>query len=86
MIYTRRENQRSFFQETTEEKVHNLKEFISMARQVYVTPKDLDRYGLTRGCKKCDHERNYGPGRTSAAHSKICRDRIMKEVAKTDKG
>ena len=57
-----------------------------MARQVYITPKDLARYGLTRGCKKFDHERNYGPGMTSAAHSNICRDRIMKELAKTDEG
>ena len=66
------------FREKTDEKVENLKELISLARQVYIKPKDLERYGLTRGCKKCDHERNYGPGRTSAAHSKICRDRIMK--------
>ena len=55
-----------------------------MARQVYVKPEDLERYGLTRDCKKCDHECNYGPGRTSVAHFKICIDRIMKELAKTD--
>ena len=55
-----------------------------MARQVYIQPKNLERYGLTRGCKKCDHERNYGPRRTSAAHSKTCRDRILKKLAKTD--
>ena len=57
-----------------------------MAGQVYIKPKDLERYGLTRGCNKCDHERNYGPGRTSAAHFNICRDRIMKELAKTNEG
>ena len=69
------------FRETTDEKVEHPKELISMARQVYIKPKYLERYGLARGCEKCDHERNYGPTRTSAAHSKICRDRIMKEVA-----
>ena len=46
------------FREETEEKVENPKELIPMARQVYIKPKDLERYGLTRGCKKCDHERN----------------------------
>ena len=67
------------FKEKKDEKVEGtFKELISMARQVYITPKDLEKFGLTRGCRKCDHERTYGPGRTSAAHSKICRDRIMR--------
>ena len=74
------------FQEKTDEKVENPKELISMARHVYIKPNDLERYGLTRGCKKFDHARNYGAGRTSPAHSKISRDRIMKELAKTDQG
>ena len=74
------------FREKTGEKVEAPEQLISMARQVYIKPKDIERYGLTRGCKKCDHERTYGPGRTSAPHSKICRDRIMKELAKTDEG
>ena len=53
---------------------------------MYIKPKDLERYGLIRECNKCDHERNYGPGRTAAGHSNICRERIMKELAKTDEG
>ena len=74
-----RENQRLSFEKKTEKKANNPKELISMARQVYIKPKDIERHGLTRGCKQCDHERNYGPGRTAAAHSKICRVRITKE-------
>ena len=56
-----------------------------MAWQVYTKPADIERYGLTRDCKKCNHERNYGPGRTSAGHSKLCRDRIMNGSSKTQK-
>jgi hypothetical protein len=74
------------FREKNDEQIANPKELISMARQVYIKPKDLERYGLTRKCKKCDHERAYCPGRTSAAHSKVCRVRIMKELAKTEEG
>ena len=74
------------FREETDEKVGNPKELISMARQVHIKPKDLERYGLTRGCKKCDLERLYGPVRTSAAHSNTGRDTIMKELAKTGAG
>ena len=74
------------FREKNGEQMANPKELISMARQVYIKPKDLERYGLTRGYKKCDHERAYGPGRTSAAQSKVCRGRIMKELAKTEEG
>ena len=45
------------FREKIGEKVENPKELISMARQACTKPKDLERYGLTRGCKKCNHER-----------------------------
>ena len=48
-----------------------------MACQVYIKPADIERYGFTRDCNKCDHERNYGPGRTSAGHTKLCMDRSM---------
>ena len=53
------------FREETGEKVENLEQLISMARQVYIKSRDIQMYGLTRGCKTCDHEHNYGPGRTS---------------------
>ena len=28
---------------------------VVMGRQVYVKNADIERYGLTRSCKKCDH-------------------------------
>ena len=74
------------FREMTLEKVEKPEQLISMARQVYIKPKDIQRYGLTRGCKECGRELNYGPRRKSAPHSKTCRERIMKELAKTDEG
>ena len=64
----------------------NFKPKVVLARSVYIKPSDIDKYGLTRGCVKCDHERDYGPNRTSKGHSKICRDRIMAELAKTPEG
>ena len=67
-------------------KAENPQQLISLARQVYIKPKDIERYGLARGCNKFDHERNVGPGRTPAAPPKVCRDRIMTELAKTDEG
>ena len=42
--------------------------------------------GLTRGCPKCDHEIEYGPGRTSRPHSQVCKNRIVSELAKTAEG
>ena len=54
--------------------------------QVHIKPSDIERFGSTRGCPKCDHELNYGPGRTSKGNSKKCRDRFMGELAKTAEG
>ena len=39
------------FREKIDEKAENPKELISMARQVFIKPKNLERYGLTRGCR-----------------------------------
>ena len=36
------------FRQKNDETISNPKELISMARQVYIKPKDLERYGLTR--------------------------------------
>ena len=59
---------------------------IAVARQVYIKASDLDEFGLTRGCPRCDHQLKYGPGRTSKPHSQQCRARIMGELAKTVSG
>ena len=74
------------FREKKEEAHEEPMRKVVMARQVYIKPADIEKYGLTRGCKKCDHKRLYGPGRTSAGHSKLCRDRIMNEMSKTPEG
>ena len=57
-----------------------------VARQVHIKPHDIETHGYTKGCPKCDHERNYGPGRSSRLHSQACRERIMAELAKTPQG
>ena len=62
------------FREKTGEKVDNPEQLIPMARQVYIKPKDIQRYGFTRGCRKYDQELNDGPGRMSAPYSKTCRE------------
>ena len=48
---------------------------VALSQQVYIKPSDIEKYGLNRGCPKCDHVLNCGPGRTSKGHSKKCRDR-----------
>ena len=74
------------FRERTEDVHEEPPRKVVMVRQVYIKPADIKKHGLTRGCKKCDHERLYGPGRTSAGHSKLCRDRIINEMSKTPEG
>lgn len=57
-----------------------------LARRIYIGKKDLERFGRTAGCPKCDHELRYGPGRTTANHSEECRRRIELELAKSEEG
>ena len=71
------------FRETKEEGEEEPQRQFVLARQVYIESADIEKYGLTRGCNKCHHEPNYGPGRTSAGHSKVCRGRIVNEMSKT---
>ena len=59
---------------------------IIIAWQPYLKSSDFVKYGLTRGCPKCDHEINYGPWRTSKPHSQTCRKRTLAEIAKTPEG
>ena len=58
----------------------------TLARQTYIRACDLEEFGLTRGCPRCDHELTYGPNRTSKPHSQACRARIMAEMTKTEAG
>ena len=41
---------------------------MALSRAVYIKPEDLTKFGLIRGCPKCDHQIAYGPGRTSKPH------------------
>ena len=59
---------------------------MAIARRLYVKASDIEEFGYTRGCPKCDHALEYGPGRTSKPYSKRCWDRIMGELAKTAAG
>ena len=56
------------------------------SRKIYIKGEDIRVYGYTVGCAKCDHERRYGPGRTTKGHSDACRARIVGELAKTPEG
>ena len=56
---------------------------IRVARRLYIKKADIDAYGYTEGCVKCDHDLKYGFGRTTKGHSDICRKRITAELAKT---
>ena len=59
---------------------------VTLSRQLYIKPSDVEKIGLTRSCPRCDHELNYGPGRTSKGHSKKCRDRFIGELANSAEG
>ena len=59
---------------------------VALSRQVYIKAQDLIDFGLTRGCPRCDHQLQYGAGRTGKPHSQRCRERLMGELAKTDAG
>ena len=66
------------FKEKKEEQDDLMREDkIALSRAVYIKLDDLTKFGLTRGCPKCDHKIAYGPGCTSKPHSTKCRARIM---------
>ena len=56
------------------------------ARKLYLKAEDFRAYGHTVSCPRCDHERRYGPGRTTKGHSDACRQRIVAELQKTPEG
>ena len=57
-----------------------------IARQVYIRTSDLEAFGYTDGCPKCQHELQYGPNRTGRPHSVECRQRIMEKLRDTEHG
>ena len=59
---------------------------IRVCRRLYIKKADVEAFGYTEGCVKCDHDLLYGYGRTTKGHSDQCRRRIMEELAKTPAG
>ena len=55
-----------------------------VARKLYILRKDLEKHGFTPGCLGCASVRN--GTQPQLPHSDECRQRIMKEVEKTDDG
>ena len=54
-----------------------------MARQVYLKKPDFTKYGYTENCKGCQSIRTDSG---SKPHTKTCRERIEKELEKTEEG
>ena len=61
-------------------------ENVVKARKMYIHQADLDAFGYTPACKKCQSMLGHGKGETSASHSETCRARILAKMAKTDEG
>ena len=55
-------------------------------RDIYVRQTDLDAFGYTPGCPRCDHAMRYGPNRAQMPHSRECRNRIRGELKGTVDG
>ena len=53
---------------------------------MHLKGEDSKVFGYTAGCPRRDHERRYGPGRTTKGHSTACRQRIIDELMKTPEG
>jgi hypothetical protein len=56
-------------------------------RRFKITKRDLGNpphgVGSTRGCQQCEHILKEGRGRGGLQHSERCRERVMRELAKT---
>ena len=64
-------------------------EAVRRACRVYLKPTDFEgpwSFVFADCCPKCEHMMRYGGGRTSAAHSDRCRNRIILVLAKTPEG
>ena len=59
---------------------------VPQRRRMYIKQADIDAFGYTTGCPRCDHAMRYGPNRTAKGHNDKCRERIMAELAKTPEG
>ena len=55
-------------------------------RRTPITKKDLDDYGLSENCPRCEHTLRYGHGRTTKGHSEQCRSRIYEQMLTPEAG
>ena len=55
-------------------------------RRVYIKQSDIEAFGYTEGCPRCEHGLRYGPNKTQKGHNDACRARIMGELSKTPEG
>ena len=54
-------------------------------RRIYIKQSDLDRYGYTTGCPKCE-DIIRGATKSTVNHSDTCRKRIEAKLAETEEG
>ena len=47
-------------------------------RRVYILPRDIDKYGASKGCEGCQHRR---AGMASRNHNDECRKRMEESIA-----
>ena len=75
------------FREPTEGAVQEqVPEQTRETRRLYIKRADVEAYGYTQGCPKCDHDLQFGFGRTTKGHSDSCRKRISVELMKKCSG
>lgn len=43
-----------------------MKDKVTVRHQVYIKATDIEQFGMARGCPRCDHQLQYGPGRTTS--------------------
>ena len=59
---------------------------LQIARRLYIKKSDVEMFGYTQGCPKCNHDLQYGFGRTTKGHSNACRARITAKLMETEAG
>ena len=59
---------------------------VRQERKLYIKKSDIEMFGDSEGCARCEHDLRFGYGRTTKGHSDKCRERIYTELAKTPAG
>ena len=72
--------------EAEEEMRQVLEDILRIVKRAPITQGDLEAFGYTAGCPKCDHPVMYGYGRSTAPHSERCRTRFYDAYLSTERG